>query len=331
MTRRIRTSLLIVIAVLVAAAMVRAASGAYQIHARAVHARFAASAAAAGLTAQATAGDPTPVVNLAGAVAINPGATGTVTASGKFPPGTTVALRGSAFSVSDQTPSAARFVVTVAARAGVAPAIGYLEFVSKSGKRAGVPAVYIPGRWTLDGTATNGWKLHLVTDRASASSTGELPFALDFLKPGEAKPFESRTGTLTLEPQTGDTPAFSTSLNEAQRGMDPECTAVSKRMIELTQGMTKPGGMDPKVMAELEKLNTKYAACADKMSKASEAMMKEMQDPNYAKNEELRRDNFGCSGIQFKTAADGASEGTVHCGKNVGSVKFTGTLQRAAQ
>ena len=330
MTRHIRTTSLIVIALLVAAALVRAASGTYEVHAQSVQTRFAAAAIAAGLTGQAAAaGDPTPTVNLAGAVAVAPGTTGTVAAAGKFPPGTTAALRGSAFSITDQTPGAAKFVVTVAAKPGVAPAIGYLEFVSKGGKRAGVPAVYVPGKWTLDGTTTNGWTLHLTTDAASASSSGELGFTLHFLKTGDPKPFETRTGTFSLEPQTGDTPSFSTSLQEPLRGQDAECAAVAKRIAELSQAMAK--GMDPKTMAEFEKVNNKYSACAEKMEKASEALMKEMQDPNYAKNEEARRDNFGCSGLQFQTAADGATNGTVNCGKNVGSVKFTGTLKRAAQ
>lgn len=329
MTGRIRSSILIAIAILVAAAMVRAASGTYDVRAQHVRAQFAASATAAGLAGQAAAADPTPVVHLAGAVAIAPGATGTVAASGKFPPGTTAALRGSAFSITDQTPGAAKFVVSVAAKPGVAPAVGYLEYVSKGGKRAGVPAVYVPGKWTLDGTTTNGWTLHLTTDAASPSESAQLPFTLTFLKAGETKPFETRTGTFSLEPQTGDTPSFSTSLQEPLRGQDAECAAVAKRIAELSQAMAK--GMDPKTMAEFEKVNDKYSACAEKMSKAAEAMIKETQDPNYTKNEEARRDNFGCSGLQFQTAADGATNGTVNCGKNVGSVKFTGTLKRAAQ
>lgn len=330
MIRHVRTSVLITIAILAAAAMVRAASGTYEVRVQSAQTRFAASAIAAGLTGQAAAaGDPTPTVHLAGAVAIAPGTTGSVAASGKFPPGTTAALRGSAFSITDQTPGATKFVVTVAAKPGVAPAVGYLEFVSKGGKRAGVPAVYVPGKWTLDGTAANGWTLHLTTDAASPSESGQLAFTLNFLKAGEAKPFESRTGTLSVEPQTGDTPSFSTSLQEPVKGQDAECTATMKRIAELSQAMAK--GMDPKMMAEFEKVNDKYAACADKMSKASEAMMKEMQDPNYAKQEQARRDSFGCSGIQFQTAADGATNGTVNCGKNVGSVKFTGTLKRTAQ
>jgi hypothetical protein len=321
---------LIVIAILTAAAMVRAASGAYDVRANTVRAQFAASAAAVGLAGQAAAaGDPTPVVHLTAAVAIAPGTTGAVAASGKFPAGTTANLRGSAFSITDQTPGAAKFVVTVSAKPGVAPAVGYLEFVSKDGKRTGVPAVYVPGKWTLDGTAENGWTLHVTTDPASPSDVDKLDFTLTFLKAGETKPFETRTGNFSLEPQTGDTPHFSTSLQEPMRGQDPECAAVTKRLTELTKAMAK--GMDPKTMAEFEKINDKYSVCAEKMSKASEAMMKEMQDPNYAKNEEARRDNFGCSGLDFETAADGATTGTLHCGKNIGRVKFTGTLKRAAQ
>jgi hypothetical protein len=256
---------------------------------------------------------PTPEVTLAAAVRMAPGATAPLAFKGKFSDKTTFLSGNDVLTLSDIVVAPNSFKATATVKAGVGPQWARVYAIAPvSGGETWTPIfIGTPQAYTLT-AAKNGWTIQLTPDAkdfAVDTREAKVGYKAEYFKRGETKPFETATGTLTLNASNMDG-SLSFSMQAGNQGSAmAEMEKISLRMGELM----KAGKYDSKELADLQK----------KMEVVQERMMKEVQaqmaDPAAVQK---KQDDFGCSSIYVSQGTAGL-RGNVSCGKNVGSLDLT--------
>ncbi len=323
-TLKLSHALAVVSGLLLLIGIARASTDEYAKKREAIHEACATQRDQQGLTDSGSlyAKYPTPEISLTHLTRIVPGATGDVAVPGRFAPGTQFLFDNDALQVIQQSLTPTGYHATVRAAPGTGPGLAVLHaFTPGSCAEAVAPAVYIGGKFAWEFTASNGWRITLhLTDEKYQPTQSEPPaplYSVQFYRGAETQPFETRDLTLLLTSSGHN--SYSGSLQEsapagAQNPM-VEIQQISKRL------------QDPNLSpAERAKLMTRISQLTQQMVQQQSAAQQQMQDPNYAKNMQEKRAEFGCEEIQFKTDGNSA-EGSVTCGEKVGTLQFKGVMR----
>ena len=168
--------------------------------------------------------------------------------------------------------------------------------------------------WTMD--AANGWR---VVARSTGTGCAEhgAPHEMQFFRKGEAAPFEKRAATLHHSVYEQENFNFDISRQDAaaQSQMDDMQTLMKKMMDpKLTSAQRD------QIMKQVQKAQEQTMAAAQKMA-----------DPNYAKQLQAQRDQFGCERI-FLAEQGGNLTGRLRCADKVGSqIGLTGFVKYLGQ
>jgi hypothetical protein len=307
---------------LLAAGLVRAAAG-HDVAAR-IDAVAALSATGYALGVAVPTADPTPTIAIEKPATLVPGGTAELIATQVTPAGATLRFRNPSLTIVKQSITGTTAHLTLSASATSLPGQSYLEVITPSGKRNGARAAYVGGKWQIDATAANGWRVRL-TPADALSDPATLHFKAEFFKTDAAAPFQTLDASLGLpeDPRS----SYSISLSESAAGND--CAKDQARMGDLA---TKMAGASTeaeqnRISAELETLQERMTKCMETQMAAMQEQMTKMQDPAYQKELQAKQDDFGCHGLYFTATDGGAIEGTLGCGKNVGQPKITGTMK----
>jgi hypothetical protein len=307
---------------LLAAGLVRGAAG-HDAEAR-TDAVAMLSATADALGVAVPTADPTPTIAIATPASLVPGGTAELVATQVTPAGATFRLRNPSLTIVKQALTGTTAHLTLSAAASALPGQSYLEVVTPGGKIAGARAALVGGRWQIDATTANGWRVRL-TPADSQTDPATLRFKAEFLKAGETAAFQTLDGSLGLP--DGPNPSYSVSLTEAS-SPGADCAGDQARMGELAQKMAGASDAEQeRISAEFEKLQERLGKCLETQMTAMQEQVTKMQDPAYQKEMQAKQDDFGCHGLYFHATPDGAIEGTLGCGKNVGQQKITGTMK----
>lgn len=314
------------IAGLLATGLVRATDMDQTAAAAAGH--FAAAAHAAGLAASAA--DPTPFIQVAKTLILQPGQTGEIVATGFFPNGSIVKVTSSALSVVKESLTGNQYRATVSASPNALPLSAGLEVRTGNRVTRADHAVSIGGRFKGELTAANGWKIRLTPVTREGMSTDAIQFTADFFKSGEPAPFKSVKASLNTSGATPENPRYTLQLDSSDSTLlgGDDCAKVSEELVAVMQDLVKATSeaAQAKVQARMEKVQAKADACAEKQAKATEAMLSDLAA--YSKKAEAEQAAFGCSSAEVTIGADGAVQGRMRCGKDVGEQAITGSLQR---
>lgn len=310
--------LLAALAVSAAFAITRAQSNEFYTKRTAIRRQAEADQRAQGLFGSANlkklfATYPTPEVTLTAAVRMAPGATAPLSFKGKFSDKTTFLSGNDVLALSDIVVAPNVFKATATVKAGVGPQWARVyAFAPVSGGETWAPIfIGTPQAYTLT-SVKNGWTIQLTPDAKDFtvdSREAKVGYKAEFFKRGETKPFETTTGSLSLNASNMDG-SLSFSMQAGNQGSAmAEMEKISQRMGELM----KAGKYDSKELADLQK----------KMEVVQERMMTEVQ-AQIANPAALQKkdDDFGCRSIYLSPGPTGL-KGNVSCGKNVGSLDLT--------
>ena len=316
----------VILALALAAGLVRAANDKRFNEARdALRKQWAAEQQKLGLSPLDTksreklyAAYPTPEITLCKVVDVQPDGEAVVEIGGKFPEGTTFLADSDAVDLSVPTVASGRFKATAKVAPGQGPGFVNIHAYSPvSGAHAQCSAVFVNALYSYELKASNGWTIKGIPQAKALSrkqNESSVTYQVEFYKSGEAKPFETMSGNFFVG--TGHAPDddLSLSLNAGQGGAMGELMKIQQKMQD-PEAFTKMSDKErEEVMARIETL--------------TEKMLKEQQaaiaDPAAMQRKE---DEFGCRHMTLKTLADGAATGNMTCGKNVGSLKLTGTAK----
>jgi hypothetical protein len=325
MSRQIgRTFYALTLAVLAAALVasaVRAQSTNFQAKRTAIQRQAQADRTAAALGGDANRKKlyslyPTPEIPLAKPVVMAPGSTAALSMTGTFSDKTTFVSRHDGVELQNPVVAANSFKATVSAAADLPPTWARIHaFAPVSGAEAWAPAVFVGAPATFSLAAANGWSITLAPQAKAFEfpkpGTATVTYKAEYFKPGSATPFETTTGSLTIEAEN-DPGSYSFMMSAGNSGSaQAETLALAERMAELM----KAGKFDS---PELAKIQKKMEAAQERWAKEMEAQIK---DPAAAQK---KQDEFGCDTINLTIRA-GSVTGSVSCGKNVGSsLRLTG-------
>jgi len=189
-------------------------------------------------------------------------------------------------------------------------------FTPVSFESTSIPVAFIDATYRFDLKSANG-----ITIKASpaartftidaANKNATLAYHVEFYKPGESKPFETRVGTMSYT--AGDDPRtrLDISLTEAASSAQAEYEELSQKLY------------DPKLT------DAQRDALAERVAKAQQRMMEEIMKPaaNPAAAQK-KVDDFGCYILQVYPGANGVVRGMTVCGRNfnAGRLETTGTM-----
>lgn len=316
--RSLRSAFTYALLLLVAAALVRAQASGFQAKRNELRKQAEAARQAEGLAAPASrkalyAKYPTPEIALAKPTVLGAGASAALSIPGKFPAGTTVLAGSDAITLADVVVAAGSVKATVTAAADLPPQWARVyAFAPVSFAETWAPVfIGAPQAFTLK--ASNGWTIKLTPDAAAFTvdeREARVAYKAEYFKAGQAAPFETASGTLTLNASNTDAGSYTFFLQSGQAGsVMEEYQTVSKRMVELMQA----GKVAGKEFAALQK---KADALQDRLTKEMEAMT---ADPAAMQR---KQDEFGCGTLNLSVRA-GRVSGNVSCGKNVGSLQLS--------
>lgn len=259
---------------------------------------------------------PTPELVLAKVVQVAPGQTAALAATGTFPSGTTFLLENDQVTLGAPTVAATRVSATVTAAPDAIPGFARLfAYAPVSGAWKAVPAVFVGTPPTFDLQAGNGWTVKVVPAGKTFTLRGEeasTAYTVDFYKPGEAKPFETASGTLSIDGGRAPSDQWSFSISAGGAGSAmAEMEAIQRQMGDANAFMKMTDAQRDALMAKLESLT-------ERMGKEAEAMM---ADPAAAQR---KQDAFGCQHLSLSLAGATVT-GAVSCGKDLGRLELTGT------
>lgn len=267
---------------------------------------------------------PTPEVKLCRPVRVAPGGVADLVITGKFTAGTKVLFENDEIEVVSEAVTLTDYRAKVRIPAGLGPTFANAHiFAPVSGGTASCLAVYVGGKYEWEFTASNGWRLKVacLDDKFKPDLTypPNLECRAEFFRAAEPKPFQVRNLRLNLTSVPYDE-RYSGSMDEDA----PDEVDYNAEMSKLYQRIA-----DPKLSeAEREKAMNQLQALSEKMVKQQQALIAKMQSPNYAKEQEQKRAEFGCQSLQFRVQPQGA-EGDVVCGQKVGTLKLKGTMKFA--
>lgn len=317
--------LLVVLTAVAGTALVRAAALNTKYHAEVQQLRqqWSAQQQAEGLTGGAQAKAlyakyPTPELTLAKTALVAPGGTAKVSLTGSFPAGTVFVIENDQLTLSGGAVAGNTYSATVTASPDAVPAFGRLHaFAPVSGASANVAAVFVGAPPSFEFTASNGWLIKVAPTAKQFEISGPsatVNYNADFYKPGETKPFETTTGTLSLSASNPPSDHLSFSISSAG-GMAPllqEMEAIQRQMADGAAFMKKTEKEQAAIMAKLEDIGNRMAAAQETM----------IADPAEMQR---REDAFGCSSLNIFFAPGGGASGSVSCGKDLGTLQLTGS------
>lgn len=312
---------MVVLAAALVASAVRAQSTNFQARRTEIQRQAQADRTAASLAGDANRKKlyslyPTPEIPLAKPVVMAAGSTAALSITGKFSDKTTFVSRHDGVELQNPVVAPNSFKATVSAAADLPPTWARIHaFAPVSGAEAWTPAVFVGTPATFSLAAANGWTITLAPQAKvfefPRPGTATVVYKAEYFKPGSAAPFETTTGSLTIEAEnTPGSYTFQMSAGGSGSAM-AETMALAERMGELM----KAGKYDS---PELAKIQKKMEAAQERMQKEMEAQVK---DP--AAFQKIH-DDFGCGTINLTIRA-GSVTGSASCGKNVGSsLRLTG-------
>ena len=287
---------------------------------QAIYAAAQAEQKRLGITSRAALGSqyPTPEVVLASPACIVPGETAQIVVKGKFKPGTQFLLRSNRLELVPGSVTDTEYRATVKVPADIGPEDADLHaFTPVSAFHSSIEdAVIVTGRYEWHMNVSNGWRIiaRLLEDtRCQArGGSGSMKYQLDFFKGAETTPFEKRAATLHYDPYSNANYHFDLEEPSPGGGAQAEMEKIAKRF------------QDPNITpAEMEKLNARLEV----LQKQLMAEYQKMADPAYQKQQEQKKQEFGCEDIYLKLTGVQFA-GTMRCSEKVGtSLKITGTLK----
>jgi hypothetical protein len=266
---------------------------------------------------------PTPEITLCKPVVIAPGASSPVALGGKFSEKTAFLAANDDVTL-EGTLAAGKFTGTATAAADAGPGWAPIHAIAPvSGANRSCGAIFIGPVTAYEFKGDNGWTIKLAPQAKAFALAGEeatLPYAVTFFKDGEAKPFKTMAGSITLRQSDNPTRDLYMSLSPSGAAGSPEA-----ELAEIQRKLSQPDAYKKLGIAEMGRLS-------ERMGKLMEAQMKDMSSPGYTERMQKEQDEFGCQSIAFSLKA-GETTGNVSCGRNVGrngSVKLTGGPAPAA-
>jgi hypothetical protein len=176
-----------------------------------------------------------------------------------------------------------------------------------------MPVAFIDAVYRFDLKSANGYTV-LATPTAKSftleDSVARLPYKVEFYKPGESTPFETRDGWMSYHSDEDIRTRLDIELPE------PQGSAVQ----ELDDLMKQMG--DPQLT------DAQRSDLTVRMVQAQQRMMEEMMNADPAAAQK-KTDDFGCRMMQVYPGPGGAVEGGIVCGKNFaagGALRVTGTM-----
>lgn len=329
-----RTVLIVALGCGMTGAIVRAAGMKKYYQARqALQAELRAAQAAEGLDGRANqkalyAKYPTPEITLCKPVIAQPGATVTISLTGKFADKTKFLVANDAVELGEGTVTAGKYSVTATSAADTMPSFARIHAITPvSGANDSCSPLFVGPVTPYELRTDNGWTIKL-TPSAKAFTVSEreasLPYVAEFFKREETTPFKKMSTAIRIREneEPGKELYLSLQAMHGDGSADAELEAIQKKMAD--PNLIKKIGMK-----EYEKMMAR-------MSTLLEAQMKRMQeelaDPNYGQKAQAEQDNFGCSSLMFNVVS-GRITGSMTCGKNVGMdrgrVKVTGASSAA--
>lgn len=259
---------------------------------------------------------PTPELKLAKVVPVAPGQSATLSVTGTFAPNTAFLMENDQVTLAGGAATGSAFTASVTAAPDATPGFGRLfAYAPVSGAWTSVAAVFVGTPPTFDLAATNGWVVKLVPQaKAFAISEGSasVPYVAEFYKPGETAPFETASGSWTIEGSRSPSADLTLSLNSgATGGGMAEMAAIQREMGDVNAYMKMTDAQRDALMARLEK-------ATEQMSKEAEAMV---ADPAAVQRKQAA---FGCQYLRLEQSGTSVA-GNISCGKDVGSLQVTGT------
>lgn len=308
------------LALLVAAALVRAQASPFQAKRNELRKQAEAAQQTQGLAGAANrkalfAKYPTPEIKLAKPLALAAGVSGALSVPGRFPEGASVVAGSEAITLADVAVTATAVKGTVTAAAGLPPQWARVYVFAPVSLAETWTPVFVGAPQAFELKASNGWTVKVTPD-AKAFTVSErearVSYKAEFFKPGAATPFETTSGPLALDANDTTVGRYNVMLSAGQSGSAmEEYQELSKRMVEMMQA---------------GKVGTKEFDALQKKAEAAQARwMKEMEsmvaDPAAAQK---KQDAFGCQTISL-TVKGPAVTGSISCGKDVGTLQVTGT------
>jgi hypothetical protein len=308
----------LVFASLAANVALSAQSAKFQAEMNRLNAEFAAAAKAKGLKFDEglSATYPAPELRPVKVQKVTPGGSIAVTISGKFPAGAGVLSQRDGAVLSGGAMTAASYSARLTVGASEPPGFVQLyAYAPISFAVSNVPVAFIDTVYSGEFTAANGWTVKLTPKDKSFTIVGDrnasLTYQVDFFKPGETKPAETRIGTQNFSQSDAPASRLNINLTEAKASAQAEFEELSKKLG------------DPKLT------DAQREALGERMAQAQTRMMEEMvrgaSDPAAAQK---KVDDFGCRLLQVYPGEGTAVTGNFLCGKNFsgGMLATKGTL-----
>jgi len=259
---------------------------------------------------------PTPELTLGKVVQLAPGGSAPLTVTGTFSPQTTFLVQNDQLTLDAPSVASGRFSATVTAAPDALPTFARLyAYTPVSGAWRDLPAVLVGTPPTFTLTASNGWTVSLVPQAPAFRVDGtnaSVTYKAEFRKPGETAPFETATGTMTLDGDRPPTAQWSFSLASAESG------SAMAEMQEIQAQMSDPQAFMKMSDAQRDALMARLEKVSERLGKETEAML---NDPSIMQR---KQDAFGCQHIALDLSAPTVS-GSISCGKDVGRLELTGT------
>ncbi len=296
----------------------RAANFRFQEKERAIRAAFSEQIKKSGLTRDALkAKYPTPEIRMAPMACIAPGAAGEVVIKGKFAPDTKFIFENDNVETVKENLMPAEYRAIVKVAPGIGPQSAAVQVISPSlitARQENVIGISGSYEWSME--AANGWRV-VARPKSPAKGCGDKssgdPHEVSFFRKGEVTPFQKRDATLSFSLYESNNYHLRIS------NVDPQANPGLARYTELMQKMSDPK-LSPTQRDQLMK----------DLQKAGEQMQADMRkatDPNYQKEQQAKKLEFGCEAVWFSAQA-GAIKGEMRCSQKVGTrIPLTGTMK----
>jgi hypothetical protein len=311
----LKRTLCIAAVALIGLAFGRAASFRFQEKTKAIYDQCRAELAKLGITRdQAKVKYFTPEISMVSAACLPPGGTGQVVIKGKFAPGTKFVFENDNIETVTESLAGGEYRATVKAAPGIGPqSAGVVAITPVTGlsvRHDRVASVGGKYEWIMD--AANGWRIVANSTGAGCAERG-APHEVRFFRKGESAPFEKRAAT--LHHSVYERENFNFDISE----QDAATQSQADDMQALVKQMTDPNLSD----AQREQVMKKVEVAQQRMM----AGVQKMANPDYARQLQAQRDQFGCSRI-FLQEQGGSLTGRLRCSDKVGTqIGLTGAVK----
>ena len=318
-----RRLLLVLVLIVIAAGIVRAALDGFDAKRKAVVTACQAERNRLGIKSDEAlyAKYPTPEIALITTACVPAGGTGELIVKGKFVAGSKFLLHSDHLEIVKEALTATEYRATIKAPAGIGPEMADLSVYTpvSCASAHGQKAAVVTGKFEFDLQSANGWRIKArpgLDTRCKPREQGSIKYSLEFFRGTEAAPFQKREAQLFFSPY--DQNPYRLSVEGEKVGGDYDA-----QMRALTEKLMNPSISEAernKAMAQMQELSQKMMA---KMSDMG-AMQKESQQV------EQRKKEFGCETLELRFEAGSQVQGEMHCGELVGrGIKLNGTVKVA--